>query len=168
MMTTVIVGVVLAVVGFGGGMMFQKSQDSLKGLSGTELQKKMSSLGLGTTGTATTGARNINGRTFGTGFPGGGNFAGRGGLVSGEIVSADANSITVKESTGSTKVVYYTSTTTVDKTVAGASSDLTVGQTVTTNGTANTDGSVAATTIQIRPAGSVTAVPTDIPTAPAQ
>lgn len=166
---TTVVGIVLAAAGFGGGMMFQKSQDSLKGLSGTELQQKMASLGLGTSGTAATGTPNTNGRAFGAGFPGAGNLGGRGGLVSGEIVNADATSITVKDSTGSTKVVYYSGTTTIDKTVSGAASDLTVGLNVTTNGTSNSDGSVAATTIQIRPAGSTTGVlPTDFPAAPTQ
>lgn len=169
MMMTVIVGIVLALAGFGGGIFFQKSQDSLKGLSGTELQKKMTSLGLGASSTSTNTRLNINGRSFGAGFPGGGNFGGRGGFVSGEIVSADATSITVKDSTGSTKVVYYSGTTTIDKTVTGAAADLTVGLNVTTNGTSNSDGSVAATTIQIRPAGSTTGTPpTDVPFAPVQ
>ena len=159
MIITAIVGVVLAAAGFGGGMMFQKSKDSLKGLSGTALQSKITSLGLGTSGAQGTGNTNGARTFFGTGAPGAG-FAGRGraggGFVSGDIVSADATSITVKDATGSTKVVYYTSATTIDKTVTGAASDLVIGQNVTTNGTANSDGSVAATTIQLRPAGSTT------------
>ncbi len=154
MIMTAMVGIVLGAIGFGGGLMFQKGQDSLKGLTGSALQTKIASLGLGTGSGGAQGAGNTNG---GRGFFGGG-FAGRdgrGGLVAGQIISADATSVTVKEANGSTKVVYYTGATTIDKSVTGATSDLTIGQSITTNGTANSDGSVAATTIQIRPAGSI-------------
>lgn len=164
---TIIVGVVLGAAGFGGGIVWQKSQDSLKGLSADKLQAKLTSLGMGADGGfgAVSGTRNVNGgRAFGV-FPGGG----RGGFVSGEVVSADATSVTVKDSTGSTKVVYYTSSTAITKSVTGASSDLTVGQNVTTNGTSNSDGSIAATTIQLRPAGeNLQAPPTDAQAPPVQ
>jgi hypothetical protein len=156
MMITGVVGLILAAAGFGGGMMFQKSRDSLKGLSGTALQTKIASLGLGNATNGTAGARNVNGSRFGAGFPGGSRG---GGFANGQIIGADSQSVTIKQTDGSTKVVYYTGSTVIDKTVTGATSDLTVGQNITTSGTANSDGSVAATTIQIRPTGSTTTPP---------
>lgn len=153
----IIVGVVMAALGFFGGMLFQKNQDSLAKLSGTALQAKLQKLGLGSTnpggfGSNTNRARNGN-------FNGFGGPRNGGGFVTGSIVSVDSQSLTVKETNGSTKTVYYTGATTVQKTVTGAAADLVVGENVVTSGTANTDGSVAATSIQIRPAGETSAQP---------
>lgn len=159
---TLITVIVIGAGAFFGGMMFQKSQDSIKGLTGTALTKKLESLG-STAGTRTFDG-NINGANFPGGFPGGDtNASGRragGGFVNGQIISMDNQSITIKQQDNSTKTVYYSSTTKIDKTVTGASSDLTVGTDVTTSGTSNTDGSVTATTIQIRPASTTTTPPT--------
>lgn len=51
------------------------------------------------------------------------------------------------------RIVFYGSKTEVGKTVTGSADDLTVGQNVMAIGSQNTDGSVSATSIQIRPAG---------------
>jgi Domain of unknown function (DUF5666) len=91
----------------------------------------------------------------GTGFPGGNGFAGangaarRGGAVSGSIIAADATSITVKTSDGGTKIVLVSGSTTVSKVSEGTQADLTVGQNVIVTGTANSDGSVSATRVQV-------------------
>lgn len=81
------------------------------------------------------------------GGPGG--FAG--GAVMGQIVSADAKSITVKMQDGSSKIVNLSSSTKISKTDTASSSDLKTGQTVAVFGTTNSDGSVTAQTVQLNP-----------------
>ena len=96
---------------------------------------------------------------------GGGQKGGRGGGIFGKVVAKDANSITVELSapgqgsgadttsttgTGS-KIVFYTDQTTVMKTTTGSANDIVVGSQVSINGSANTDGSVTAQTISLRP-----------------
>lgn len=82
----------------------------------------------------------------GTGASGAG---GAGGLTTGSIVSSDSNSITVKLSTGSTKIVLYSPSTVIAVSKTGSASDLTTGQDVTVTGAANSDGSITATRIQV-------------------
>ena len=90
------------------------------------------------------------GANIGSGFRGGQSGAG-GGLVSGDIISKDNQSITVKMRDGSSKIVFFSDTTEVSKFVAGVSADLVIGKTVTIIGKTNSDGSVTATSVQLRP-----------------
>ena len=106
---------------------------------------------------ATTGAGTFAGR-------GAGGFAGRtggagGGATFGTIVAMDASSITVQlptststAATTGSKVVLYDSSTQVQELQSVSPSSLSVGQSVTVAGTTNSDGSVTAQSIQIRPA----------------
>jgi hypothetical protein len=85
-----------------------------------------------------------------------GNGAGRpegvlGGIVGGEVINKDDKSITIKLRDGGSKIVFYSASTTVDKNVAGATTDLEVGKQVTINGSANSDGSITASNVQILP-----------------
>jgi hypothetical protein len=151
LLITIILVLVVGAGAFFGGMKFQKGKDSLAGLSGQELTKKMQSLGM--SGNVFGAGRNININGAPSGdFPGGRQFGG-GGAVNGEIVSMDSQSITVKDQSGNTKTVYYSTSTTISKTTTGSSSDLSVGTQVSANGTSNSDGSVTAQTIRISPAG---------------
>ena len=74
---------------------------------------------------------------------------GRPAAVSGSIIAADASSITVKTTDGSTKIVLLSSSTTVSKVSDGALADLTTGQNVVVTGTTNSDGTVTATRVQV-------------------
>lgn len=86
-----------------------------------------------------------------------------GGNVFGQIIAKDATSITIQlnaptgpntndtttTATGS-KIVLYTTSTTVSKTTTGTIADLVVGTNISVQGTANPDGSVSAQSVSIR------------------
>jgi len=77
-----------------------------------------------------------------------------GGLETGQVASIDSSSITLQLPTGSSEVVFYSSSTAVTKPTTVPVSDIAVGSTVMVGGTQNSDGSFTATSIQVRPAGS--------------
>lgn len=72
--------------------------------------------------------------------------------TSGDVLAKDDSSIIIKLSDGSSKIILYSSTTIVNKMALGSVDDLSVGESVTVMGTTNTDGSLTAQNIQIRPA----------------
>jgi hypothetical protein len=93
--------------------------------------------------------------------PNGGNtnFQRRGGqggqmgnFINGEILSGDDKSITIKMPDGGSKIIFFSGTTKIVKSTDAPVTDLTTGINVMVNGSANTDGSISATNIQIRPA----------------
>ncbi|MEI6843178.1 MAG: hypothetical protein WCK48_01555 [bacterium] len=125
----IIVAVALVAVSFFGGVMYGKSQ-APAGRSGT-----------GTfTGAGGTGNRMMRG---GAG----------GGITSGEVLSKDATSVTLKLRDGGSKLVMVSGSTLVMKSTAGTLNDLSVGEQVSVVGTVNSDGNtITAQSIQIRPA----------------
>ncbi len=76
---------------------------------------------------------------------------GMGGATVGEIVSLDAQSITVKMQDGSSKIVNIAGSTTFSKTDTAAKTDLKTGERIAAFGTSNADGSVTAQNIQLNP-----------------
>jgi hypothetical protein len=120
-----IVGIIVLVGVFFGGVSYGKGQAASK--------------------VATTGAAAYAGaRTRGAG--------GFGGATIGQILSENAQSITIALPSGGSEIVLLDNTTPITKQASGTMSDLAVGTTVSVIGTANADGSVTAQSIQIRPA----------------
>lgn len=114
--------------GFFGGMQYQKSQRAA---------------GFGQFANSGFSARGGSASGRGVGARGNG--------ATGTILSADANSITVKLADGSSKIVLLTGSTSINKATQGSVSDLAVGTTVAAFGTTNSDGSITATNVQINP-----------------
>jgi len=128
--TMIIVAVVLIIVaaagGFFGGMMFQKNQAPALGAAGRG---------------------NFAGRFGGQGGQNAAAFR----PVRGQVLDMSTNSLTVKMSDGSTKLVVLSSSTAFMQSTKAALSDVKTGDTVNVVGTANSDGSVTAQDVQINP-----------------
>ena len=137
LMATIVVAIIVGGLGFFGGMQYQKTNTKPAGPGGQFQQ-------LG------------NGQNRPAGLTGRNGTATRGGMtpVSGEILSIDDTSITIKSQDGSSKIVVYADSTTINKTSEGSSSDLQVGEEVMVIGTEDTNGTVTAQTISVGGAGS--------------
>lgn len=146
---TIVIAVAVVVGGgaFFGGMKYAESKNSrgrlsqadfqnLQNLSPEERQQRLQQLG------ANAGAGFRGGRT-------GGQVGG--GFTSGEIISKDDKSITVKLRDGGSKIVFLSDSTEITKSAEGTLGDLEVGKNISVNGTTNSDGSVTAQSIQLRP-----------------
>jgi hypothetical protein len=131
--TVAIVVIVVAIAAFFGGMKYAQSQTT----SASANQSGLAGLG-------------------GQGRTRGGNFGGAN-ATSGQILSMDDKSITVQIRAGGSKIIFYSPSSKITKSVDGTASDLKVGANIMANGTANSDGSLTAQTIQLRP---------DVPNAP--
>ena len=71
--------------------------------------------------------------------------------IRGNILSIDANGMTVKLQDGSSKIVILSGTTTFMKEASAVKDDIKTGDTVMVTGTTNSDGSVTAQSVQINP-----------------
>lgn len=85
-------------------------------------------------------------------FAGGG--ASGGGIATGQISAMDSSSITLQLANGNSEVVFYSSSTQISEPKTVPVSDLAVGTNVMVAGTSNSDGSLTAESIQVRPSGS--------------
>ncbi|KKU33952.1 MAG: hypothetical protein UX57_C0009G0004 [Candidatus Uhrbacteria bacterium GW2011_GWE2_46_68] len=90
--------------------------------------------------------------------------AGGGGFVSGEILSLDAESMTIELPDGGSKLIFFSDASKINKMTESSSVDMATGMTITITGTSNDDGSVTASTIQILPEGSSFSTPPTNPT----
>lgn len=137
---TVIIALVVGLGGFYGGTIYEKGSLSKQGLL-------RSASAQGANG-GQRGQGGVGGFARGGG-PGGNNG---GNFVAGQITAKNDNSITVQGRDGSSKIVFYSSSTSIGKAVQGVASDLASGEQVVITGQANSDGTIAAQNIQIRPA----------------
>lgn len=134
------IAVVLIAASFYGGMQYGKSS----------VASSNSATRAGFNGQFGQGGGQRNGAV---GANGARNMRNGGGLINGEVISKDDTGMTVKLNDGSSKIIFIASSTSVGKFVEGVKNDLTVGENVMVTGTANSDGSVVAQSIQIRPKG---------------
>jgi hypothetical protein len=140
----IVVALVVGVLAFWGGNVYSK-----KSLAKTMMGQGQRQGGVGQ-------------NRFGNGQPGmmGSRIGNGANLANGEIVSKDDKSITIKLRDGGSKIIFLSGTTAINKSAAGTIDDLKVGTQVTATGTTNTDGSVSAQMVQIRPEMTATTTPT--------
>ncbi len=121
---TIIVAVVVGALGFFGGMKYQQSKSPRFG-----------------------------NQQFGANMMGRGQRQGQNGFrpTAGEIINADDKSITVKLQNGSTKIIFVSDKTQINKAATATKADLKTGERVIVFGQENTDGSVTAQNIQLNP-----------------
>jgi hypothetical protein len=95
----------------------------------------------------------LGGQVFERNGQGGAMRGGNGGIggAMGEVIAKDASSITIKLRDGGSKIILFSGTTEISKSVSGVPNDVAVGKSVMVSGTANQDGSITAQSIQIRP-----------------
>ncbi len=131
---TVLIAIIVGGAGFFGGMQFEKSQAPSNSSGNYAMMR--------------------NGGRFGNRL-GAGN---QGGL--GQVISQDANSLTIKLADGSSKIILLSGNTKYEKTNPASLSDIKNGDRVLVIGTANSDGSETANTIQINPSFREAVTPT--------
>jgi len=125
-----VVALIVGAAGFFGGMKYQQSK------GGANFSRQFPG---GTNNRQ--GATNNQARLGGNGRP-----------VTGEILSLDDKSITIKLQDGSSKIVLIPDSAIISKTDQGSKSDLKKGDKVGVFGTDNTDGTITAQNVQLNPA----------------
>ena len=134
-------GIVIALLvgvggGFYGGMQYaKKSAVSVRGQFANLSPEERAARGL----------------QFGGGGTRGGGRGQGGGAVAGEVITKDAESMTVKLMDGGSKIVFFSTSTGIMRMASGTPADILVGSNVLVVGTTNPGGSVSAQSVQIRP-----------------
>lgn len=122
---TIVAVVIVGVLGFYGGMQYQKSQKgsfSGKSSAGPNMQGASVRQGDGA----------VNNRP-----------------ISGEITTVDDESITIKTQDTGSKIIIISDSTTINKTASGSKSDLSTGVQITVSGSENSDGTVSAQSVYV-------------------
>lgn len=126
--------ILIVVVGAGsfyGGMIYGRSKSGMRG------QQGFGQMGGGPGGMASSTNRRVGNQGMS--------------FINGEILANDGKTMTVKINTGGSKIILFSDNTEIGKMASGTASDLTVGQNIMVNGKTNTDGSITASSVQIRP-----------------
>jgi len=126
-----VAAVIFGATGFGGGMLLGRASSG--GTGRAAMMARFAQGGGFTTQDGGTGARNFL----------------RANMAVGKVTEKDANSFTVKMQDGSTRTVYYSSSTTFEKTSTGSAKDISVDTTVAAVGQATSSGDITAQRVQI-------------------
>lgn len=142
----VVIMVILIAAAFYGGIQYAKTGSSGNLSAAEKMQQRPPRGGLGGPGVFAGPGRSSN-------------------FVAGEIIAADAAGITVKSADGGSKIIFISDSTKITKTSEGSLKDLVLQEQIMVNGTVNSDGSISAESIQIRPSmlPLVPAAPPDTP-----
>jgi hypothetical protein len=124
--------VIVLVGGFLGGMKYGESK-ALKNLTPEKMREIFQQRG-GQFFAQNQGQRQRAGQNF----------------LSGQVISKDEKSLTVKLPDGSTKIIFLSQSTQILKSAEGSIDDVQVGKEILVAGNQNTDGSLTARTIQVR------------------
>lgn len=134
--TLLIAIVIIVLVGAGafyGGMKYGQSKNPLSGLSRQNFQnltpEQRQQFAQGNGATARGASSNF---------------------LAGEVISKDEKSLTVKMPNNSSKIVFFSASTTVSEMTQGSLNDIAVGKQITVSGQQDSDGSYTAQNIQIR------------------
>ena len=122
---------------FYGGMKYQQSKNPTSGLSRQNFQNLSEE------------QRQQLQANAGGAFQGGNRTAGQD-FLAGEVISKDAQSLTLKIQDGGSRIVFLSSSTTVSKTAEGSLNDIEIGKQIMITGKQNSDGSYVAQAIQER------------------
>lgn len=132
--TGIIIVIIIGAIAFYGGMQYDATKNSTS----------QNGYGGGIGGGPNSSQMRRNGS-------GGGRAGMNGGFTAGEILNKDDKSITIKTPDGGSKIIFFSSATEIGTFAKGMVSNLEVGKSVMINGKANSDGSIAAQSIQVRP-----------------
>jgi len=132
-----VVGIVALAGGFLGGMKYQQSKTPFM------MNQQFGAFqgGMGMMGKNIQGGNGQRIRMGGNGMQ----------AIRGEVIDQDDKSITVKMPDGSSKVILFTGSTTFSKATTATNTDVKKGDAIVIFGSTNTDGSVAANTVQLNP-----------------
>lgn len=130
--------IVIGVAAFFGGVKYAKSSTTVNNFGNLTAEQRQqfrgTNIGAGNRPSGGLGRTGVGGQA-----------------TSGEVIGKDDKSITVRLADNSTKIVYYSTSTTVGKMTSGSTNDVTNGIQVMVLGATNAQGIITAQSIQIRP-----------------
>lgn len=126
---TIVVAIIVGTLGFFGGMKYGQSKQPGRGQMGQK------------------------GQTFQQNGQNGGTMRSNSGsqFISGEVLNKDNKSFTIKLQNGSSKIILYSDSTNISKSATGTLDDILTGRQISVTGSTNSDGSLTAQAIQVRP-----------------